>query len=83
MPATWTGVVQRNPELIQRYGANPDPSGRYDPIPALYASAAHMRELLNDYGDYGQALGAYNAGGGGRNSAAARHYVNLVMGRVQ
>ncbi|MEM3169960.1 MAG: transglycosylase SLT domain-containing protein [Candidatus Nitrosotenuis sp.] len=82
MPATWRGVIAQHPELERNFGANPDPQGRYDPVPALYASAAHLSDLLRASGSYQEALGAYYAGFGGRRSVAAQRYASLVLGRA-
>jgi hypothetical protein len=83
MPATWTDTVDRHPELVSQFGARRDPAGRFDPIAALYASAAHLSDLLRMSGDdYNQALGAYYAGFGRRNSDDGRYYASIVMART-
>lgn len=83
MPQTWTAVIDAHPELVSQFGARRDPSGRFDPIPALYASAAHLSDLLrSSNGDYMQALGGYYAGFGGRNSEAGQWYANIILGRA-
>jgi len=83
MTPTWDGVLQQHPELIRDYGARRGSAGRFDPVPALYASAAHIADMLRAAGgDYSQALGGYYAGWGGRQSADGRYYANLVLSKA-
>lgn len=79
MPDTWTAVVGQHPEI----GANPNPSGRFDPIMSLNVGAAHMSDLLQQFGNYRDALVAYNAGPGRVGQplfGETQTYINNILG---
>lgn len=58
-PAGAIGLAQIEPETAADWGCDPA-----DPRSALGAMATHMRGYLDQFGDLGLALAAYNAGPG-------------------
>jgi len=58
-PAGAVGVMQLEPGTAAQYGADPT-----DPTENIDAGTAYLGDLLNQYGDTGTALAAYNWGPG-------------------
>jgi soluble lytic murein transglycosylase-like protein len=80
------GLAQLLPATAQAYGV----SDALKPADNLRASARHLRNLMNDFGDMALVLSAYNAGAGAVRRyggippfAETRAYVPKVSGRYE
>jgi len=80
------GLAQMMPATARAYGV----TDALKPVDNLRASARHLRDLLDDFGDVGLALSAYNAGagavrrfGGMPPYAETRAYVPRVSDRYE
>lgn len=62
------GVMQLEPGTAAQYGADPT-----NPIENIDAGTAYLGDLLNQYGDTGTALAAYNWGPGNVSNAIAQY----------
>jgi soluble lytic murein transglycosylase-like protein len=62
------GIMQLEPGTAAQYGADPS-----NPIENIDAGTAYLGDLLNQYGDTGTALAAYNWGPGNVSNAIAEY----------
>lgn len=67
-PAGALGVMQLEPRTAAQYGADPS-----DPTENIDAGTAYLGDLLNQYGDTGTALAAYNWGPGNVSRAVSQY----------
>lgn len=83
-PAGAGGIMQFMPETAAEYGLQ-DPEQRFDPELAIPAGARLLKKLRTDFGNWPEALAAYNAGPGNVTSGRwlripeTRNYVPTVM----
>ncbi len=75
MPGTWPDILSAHPEIAEEFGNDP-----WNATANLYAAAAHMADLLAQFGNYDDALAAYNGGVGGYQAPAPRQYAQTVLG---
>lgn len=77
-PAGAQGIAQFMPETASAIGIDPN-----DPVQALYGAAHLMRTYLDEFGNYQDALVAYNAGPGavgGPLPAETQQYLGNILG---
>jgi hypothetical protein len=67
-PAGAVGVMQLEPGTAAAYGSDPS-----NPAENIDAGTAYLGDLINQYGDQGTALAAYNWGPGNLNRAIAQY----------
>src|SRR5262245_30117549 len=78
-PAGARGIAQIMPATARGWGVNPD-----NPHEALDAAAKNMAGYVRQFGNYGDALRAYNAGPGNvaksHGFAETNNYVKRILG---
>ncbi len=81
MAGTWPGVILGHPELSSMFGAEASANGRFNVIANVFASAAHMADLVVATGSYVRALSRYNGGNSdvGEQNGIANGYATLVL----
>jgi len=85
MPGTWSMVINQHPEIAQQFGVTADPGHRTNGPANIYAAAAHMRDLVDQFGNYRDALIAYNAGPGTVGQALpaeTESYLSQILGGI-
>jgi hypothetical protein len=78
-PAGALGIAQIMPGTARGWGVDP-----MNPVAALDAAARNMKQYVDRYGGYENALRAYNAGPGNiqrsKSFAETNHYVSTILG---